>query len=101
MPEPPTAILAQSDRIAMRALDWLKARGLAVPRDVSVIGFDGVPEGAAADPPLTTIRQPILDLGRRAVQVILEHGGEVRRETLDVELLVRASTGPPGSAAAG
>ena len=101
VPEPPTAILAQSDRIAMRALDWLKARGLAVPRDVSVIGFDGVPEGAAADPPLTTIRQPILDLGRRAVQVILEHGGEVRRETLDVELLVRASTGPPGSAAAG
>ena len=46
LPEPPTAILAQSDRIAMRALDWLRGRGLAVPGDVSVIGFDGVPEGA-------------------------------------------------------
>ena len=94
-PEPPTAILAQSDRIAMRALDWLKDRGLAVPGEVSVVGFDGVPEGAATDPPLTTVRQPIRELGRRAVEVIIERAPEVRREMLDVELVVRGSTAPP------
>ena len=44
-----------------------KARGLAVPGEVSVIGFDGVPEGASTDPPLTTVSQPIVELGRRAV----------------------------------
>jgi DNA-binding LacI/PurR family transcriptional regulator len=93
-PEPPTALLAESDRIAMRALDWLKAHGLAVPGAVSVIGFDGVPEGAATDPPLTTIRQPITEMGRRAVEVIMERSDATIRESLDVELVVRASTGP-------
>ena len=96
-PEPPTALLAQSDRIAMRALDWLRARGLAVPGDVSVVGFDGVPEAAATDPPLTTVRQPIGAIGRRAVEIIIEQGEEVRREALDVDLVVRASTAPPAS----
>jgi DNA-binding LacI/PurR family transcriptional regulator len=92
---PPTAILAQSDHIALIAIDWLKARGIAVPGDVSVVGFDDVPESAAAQPPLTTIRQPIAEIGRRAVRAILEHGDEVWREKLDVELVVRASTAPP------
>ncbi len=92
---PPTALLAQSDRMALIALDWLKARGLSVPGDVSVVGFDGVPEGATSSPPLTTVRQPIAELGRRAVRMILEHAGEVRREKLDVDLVVRGSTAPP------
>ena len=93
--ERPTALLAQSDRIAMRALDWLKARGIAVPGEVSVAGFDGVPEGEATLPPLTTVRQPISELGRRAVEVILDPGPGVRRERLEVDLVVRASTAPP------
>ena len=54
-----------------------------------------MPEGAHREPPLTTVSQPIVELGRRAVQVIIEHGREVRRETLAVELVVRGSTGPP------
>ena len=94
-PEPPTALLAQSDRIAMRALDWLKARGIAVPGDVSVIGFDGVPEGAATDPPLTTISQPI-DRARPP-RGPGHHRARRRRpaaSVLDVELVERASTGP-------
>jgi DNA-binding LacI/PurR family transcriptional regulator len=92
---PPTALLAMSDRIALAALDWLRQRGKTVPRDVSVIGFDGVPDGALSQPPLTTVVQPIAEIGRLAVSVILEHDGRVRRERLDVELLVRGSTAPP------
>ncbi|RWQ42023.1 MAG: LacI family DNA-binding transcriptional regulator [Mesorhizobium sp.] len=93
--EPPTAILAMSDRMAMVAMEWLSARGIAVPGDVSVIGFDGVPEAALCDPALTTIAQPIAEIGRRAARMILDFDGTVRRETLGVELVVRASSGPP------
>jgi DNA-binding LacI/PurR family transcriptional regulator len=92
--EPPTAILAMSDRMALIAIDWLKARGLNVPGDVSIVGFDGVPDGALSTPPLTTIAQPIIEIGRRAARMILDHDGAVRRETMGVELVVRASTGP-------
>lgn len=94
-PEVPTAILAQSDRIAMVALEWLEARGVAVPSRMSIVGFDGVPEAGQTRPPLTTIRQPIAEIGRRAVRMILDDTGETRRETLDTELVVRASTAPP------
>ena len=88
----PTAILAMSDRIAMFALDWFKSRGIAVPRDISIVGFDGVPEGATSEPPLTTIAQPMVEMGRRAVQTILNFDGTIRRETLNVELVERDST---------
>lgn len=94
-PEPPTAILAESDKIAFLAIEWLKAHGREVPGGVSVAGFDGVPEGATSSPPLTTIAQPIAEIGRRAVKVILEGDGTPRREVVDVELVVRGSTAPP------
>jgi DNA-binding LacI/PurR family transcriptional regulator len=94
-PTPPTALLAQSDRIAVVALEWLKARDLSVPGDVSIVGFDGVPESETSIPPLTTVAQPIAEIGRRAAQSILDHDGTIRRQTLDVELVVRASTAPP------
>jgi DNA-binding LacI/PurR family transcriptional regulator len=92
---PPTAILCMSDRIALHALEWLKARGISVPGEVSVVGFDGVPEGETSDPPLTTIAQPMAEMGRRAVETILAFDGSIRRETLDLELVVRASTSKP------
>jgi DNA-binding LacI/PurR family transcriptional regulator len=98
-PSPPTAILAQSDVIAFLALDWLRERGLSVPDDVSIVGFDGVPECALSNPPLTTIQQPIAEIGRRAVRAILDNRGETVRETLDVELVVRESTALPKDAA--
>lgn len=94
-PEPPTAVLAQSDRIALQALTWLRARGIAVPAEVSVIGFDGVPEGATSDPPLTTVAQPAVEMGRRAVAVLADHADAVIRETLPLALVRRASTAPP------
>lgn len=84
-----------SDRVAMFALDWLRARDLRVPEDVSVIGFDGVPESALTAPPLTTVEQPIAQIGRRRVERILEGATRTRNETLPVKLVVRASTGPP------
>lgn len=96
-PEPPTAILAQSDRIAMIALEWLAERGIAVPREVSVVGFDGVPDGDRTEPPLTTVSQPIADIGRRAVEIILDAGKGIRRETLATTFVIRESTArPPG-----
>ena len=91
---PPTALLVQSDRAALIAIDWLKHRGLDVPGDVSVIGFDGVAEGELSDPKLTTIAQPLQDIGRRAVSAILK-GNLPARQTLPLELLVRGSTGRP------
>ncbi|KXF77012.1 LacI family transcriptional regulator [Paramesorhizobium deserti] len=96
-PSPPTAVLAQSDRIAFIALDWLKAQGLSVPGDVSIVGFDGVPESAISIPPLTTIQQPIAEIGRRAVRAVLDHAGEVWREKIDLDLVVRGSTALPRS----
>lgn len=93
-PEPPTALLAMSDRIALAALDWLRERRLSVPDRISVVGFDGVPEGAISIPPLTTVVQPMAEMGRRAARAILEHDGSLPRETMPVELVVRGSTGP-------
>ncbi|MEQ1769999.1 MAG: substrate-binding domain-containing protein [Devosia sp.] len=92
---PPTALLAMSDKVAIEAIEWVKGRGLSVPGDVSVVGFDGVPEAALAEPPLTTIAQPIAEIGRRAVQMILEPSPRIRRETLPTELVLRATTAPP------
>jgi DNA-binding LacI/PurR family transcriptional regulator len=88
----PTAILCMSDRVAMFAIEELARRGLSVPRDISIVGFDGVPEAATFTPPLTTIAQPIAEIGRRAVKAILEGDGAVHREVLPLELVVRQST---------
>ncbi len=94
----PTAILAQSDRIALAALDWLKAHDIAVPGEVSLVGFDGVPESATSNPPLTTVVQPIVEIGRRAANRILAFDGTISRETVDFSFAVRGSTAPPPDA---
>ncbi len=93
--EPPTAILAMSDRIAMVAMDWLKGQRLRVPQDVSIVGFDGVPEGAETEPPLTTIAQPLAEIARRAVRAILDDDVPKARASVPLRLEVRASTAKP------
>ncbi len=93
--EPPTAILAMSDKVALHAMDWLGARGLCVPREVSIVGFDGIPEGGRSTPPLTTIGQPMADMGRRAVETILGFDGTIHRQMLCADLIARGSTAPP------
>lgn len=86
-----TAIVAMSDVLALAAIDAARTRGLRVPQDLSVVGFDDIPDAATADPPLTTIAQPIVEKGRIAARLIFE-AGPARAETLGVELVVRAST---------
>ena len=89
-----TAIVAMSDILALAAIDAVHARGLRVPEDMSVVGFDDIPEAATSDPPLTTVAQPIAEKGRRAARLIFE-AHEPRQEILPVELVVRSSTAPP------
>ena len=95
-PIAPTAILAQSDRIALYALDWLKKRNIPVPEQVSIIGFDGIPETINSQPALTTVVQPIAEIGHKAVKILLERQDIVVREMMATELVIRDSTaGPP------
>jgi DNA-binding LacI/PurR family transcriptional regulator len=88
----PTAILCSTDVLAFGAIKALRERGLGVPGDVSVTGFDDVPAAAAAE--LTTIRQPLVEKGREAGRLLLEPGTE-REGILPTELVARGSTGRP------
>jgi DNA-binding LacI/PurR family transcriptional regulator len=93
----PTALLCMSDKIALIAIEWLRVRGLVVPDDVSVVGFDDIPSAARSHPPLTTIAQPIDEIGRRAVARVLDPGTERGRQMVPVSLVVRGSTRPPNT----
>jgi DNA-binding LacI/PurR family transcriptional regulator len=90
----PTAIVAITDQLALGVLDALRTRGLQPGRDVSVMGFDDIPE--AAEVGLTTVRQPSLEKGRIAAGLLLDPPAqpELRHVLLPTELRVRASTGP-------
>jgi DNA-binding LacI/PurR family transcriptional regulator len=88
----PTAILCSTDVLAFGVIKTLRERGLEVPGDVSVTGFDDVPAAATAD--LTTLRQPLVEKGREAGRLLMEPGTE-REVILPIELVARGSTGPP------
>lgn len=94
----PTAIFAANDVTAMSAMSAAQARGLSVPHDVSIVGFDDIPDAALTNPPLTTVRQPLQAMGAAAMKMLLdildgrEHQGHIR---MDTELVVRESTAPP------
>ena len=68
-PEPPTGLLCMSDELAIGALRAAARRGIDVPRELSVVGWDDTPEALRADPPLTTIRQSLRDQGRRCAEL--------------------------------
>jgi DNA-binding LacI/PurR family transcriptional regulator len=102
-----TAVFACSDPMALGVYDALRARGLRVPEDISVVGFDDLPEAQFVGPGLTTIRQPCTELGATAVKLLLDlarsEDGGIRppapaRMELATELVRRASTGRPRSA---
>lgn len=96
--EPPTALFAASDQMALGAIEALRRRGLRVPEDLSVVGFDDLPEVRWSAPPLTTVRQPLADMGKLATRTVLRlAAGEEPaspRVELATELVVRASTAP-------
>jgi len=89
-----TAVLAMSDVLALAAAAVAQERGRQIPRDLSIVGFDDVPEAAKAQPPLTSVHQPIVEKGRRAAHLIFDRG-EPRKELLPVSLVVRGSTALP------
>lgn len=94
----PTAVLCMSDLIAAGAIEEAAAQGLSVPEDLSVVGFDDVPEAARTQPPLTTINQPHVEKGQeagRALISLLEGEPATQNTSLPTRLVVRDSTGPP------
>lgn len=96
LPAQPDAVFVTSDTMALGALRALRERGLHVPDDIAIIGFDDLPPAIQADPQLTTIRQPIARTGELAVETLLEMienpERPLRQLQLPVELIVRAST---------
>ncbi len=94
-----TAVFCFNDIAAIGAIRALKDAGLNVPRDVSVVGFDDILSAAYNTPSLTTVRQPLAEMGRRGAQVLLERIGDREKQfpadiVMAPELVVRESTGP-------
>jgi DNA-binding LacI/PurR family transcriptional regulator len=95
-PLPPDAVMAATDVMAIGAMRYLVQGGIKVPQEVAVVGFDDIPLARLVDPPLTTVGQPILELGRRAAELIVKYpqGGipAVETQRLACRLVVRSST---------
>jgi LacI family transcriptional regulator len=99
LPDRPTAIFAGSDEQAFGVVEAARICGLSVPADLSVIGFDDLPMSRWASPPLTTVRQPLAEMGHVAAQMLqsLMEGRTLHssRVELSTTLIVRSSTAPP------
>jgi LacI family transcriptional regulator len=94
----PTAVVCFNDKVAVGVLEAAAARGLRVPEDLSVTGFDDIDVSRATTPRLTTVRQPLQEMGRTAVTMLMRqldgHAHEALRMELATRLVVRDSTGP-------
>ncbi|WP_372594647.1 LacI family DNA-binding transcriptional regulator [Actinotalea sp.] len=99
--EPPTAIFAANDLEALGVLDAARTRGVRVPEDLSLVGFDDALQATSASPRLTTVRQPFSEIGSTALQVLLQLANDVplatNRLELSTQLIVRESTAAPPS----
>jgi LacI family transcriptional regulator len=97
--DPPTAVFAANDQMALGVYEAVRRRGLRVPEDVSVIGFDDLPESRWSSPPLTTVHQPLAEMGLLAARTVLRLVNGERIESPRVELatslVVRDSTAAP------
>jgi len=103
-PDRPTAIFACSDLMALGIYDTARELGLRIPEDLSIVGFDDVPEAEWATPGLTTVAQPIAEMGAAALRMLLRVGSSddaslgarpAPREELATGLVIRESTAPP------
>jgi len=96
---PPTAIFASNDVMAMAVMDAARDKGLRIPEDLSIIGFDDIPQASMVRPALTTVRQPLEQMGRVATQMLLDIVKDVNnratRIQLPTELILRDTTAPP------
>jgi len=98
LPEPPTAIIAANDVTALVAMEAARAKGLSIPEDISIVGFDDIPDASLCEPQLTTVRQPLQAMGEAAMTMLLaileerEHEQHIR---MDTKFIVRATTAPP------
>jgi LacI family transcriptional regulator len=99
VPEPPTAIFAFNDALALGALFAAHQRGIRVPEDVSIVGFDDIKYATIVWPPLTTVRQPLAEIGRTGVNLLIRLIERSRPQSVRIELPVRlvarGSTAPP------
>jgi LacI family transcriptional regulator len=99
-PDRPTAVFAANDVSAIATIAVARELGLRVPQDLSVVGFDNIPESALCTPRLTTVNQPIQVMGERAVktliQLIRNEEPESTHVSLSTDLVVRESTAAPG-----
>jgi DNA-binding LacI/PurR family transcriptional regulator len=99
MPSPPTGVICSSDLMAIGVLQEAAARGLRVPGDLSVVGFDGIDAAAWTSPPLTTVEQPIDEIAETAVNALRSLIDDPRKPLPDYSfrprLRVRASTASP------
>jgi LacI family transcriptional regulator len=98
LPQPPTALIGFNDKVAVGALAATAQRGLRVPEDLSVVGFDDIDLAQATRPLLTTVRQPLQEMGRLAVSLLIRLLERQRLDALHVELatelVIRDSTAP-------
>ncbi len=99
LPEPPTAIFAFNDNLAIGAVQAARTRGMGVPDDLSIVGFDDIEHATIVTPTLTTVRQPLAEMGRTAVSLLVRllerHSFETLHVELATRLVVRDSTAPP------
>jgi DNA-binding LacI/PurR family transcriptional regulator len=95
----PDAVFAYNDAAALAAQRVCIARGLRIPQDIAIVGFDDIPAAAHANPPLTTLAVDKEALGRRGVELLLAEAPEHTEISLPVELIVRASSQPAASPA--
>jgi LacI family transcriptional regulator len=102
LPDRPTAIFASSDQIAIGALEMLSRHGLGVPRDISLVAYDDVAPFGLFAPAITAIRQPVAEMGRLGVDLLVAHladaGKDPVQHRLPVQFMPRASVAPRGHA---
>jgi LacI family transcriptional regulator len=105
LPHPPTAIFASNDEMALGVMAAAIERGLSIPDDLSIIGFDDTPRAGLAYPALTTVRQPLEEMGRTAtrmlIQLIDDPHLQIEQVQLQTKLILRGSCRPPAEARPG
>ena len=97
---PPTAIVAGNDTIGVAVIEAARCAGLSVPRDLSVVGFDDAPAAILVSPNLTTVHQPLTEIGETAISLLVKRANQPFDERSEMHLLppqlvVRGSSGPP------